>query len=68
VVSALSDNPFVALQGMYSDADVVANRPFHPRVSEAQAVVDTVFNGYLAGQYDIDEAIETGMSDIEALG
>ena len=68
VVTALADKPFVALQQMYSDADVVTNRPFHPRVSEAQAVVDTIFNGYLAGQYDIDEAMSTGQGDIEALG
>jgi len=67
VVTALADKPFVAIQKMYSDGDVVTNRPFHPRVSEAQAVVDTVFNGYLAGQYDIDEAMSTGKSDIEAL-
>lgn len=67
VVTALGDKPFVALQKMYSDGDVVTNRPYHPRVSEAQAVVDTVFNGYLAGQYDIDQAIETGKNDIAAL-
>lgn len=68
VVDALGDKPFVQLQKMYSDADVVTNRPFHARVSEAQAVVDTVFNGYLAGQFDIDEAMSTGTSDMEALG
>lgn len=67
VVTALADKPFVAIQKMYSEGDVVTNRPFHPRVSEAQAVVDTSFSGYLAGQFDIDEAMETGKSDIAAL-
>ena len=53
--------------------DVLRNRRSHEPAfpytgHQAQAVVDTVFNGYLAGQFDIDEAIANGQRDIEALG
>ena len=51
----------------YSEAGVITPRPFHPRVSEAQAIVDTLFNGYLTGQYTIDDVIANGQRDIAAL-
>ena len=68
VLEAMADNPSVQLQGMYSEAGVVTNRPFHTRVTRRKPSSDTVFNGYLAGQFDIDEAIANGQRDIEALG
>jgi ABC-type glycerol-3-phosphate transport system substrate-binding protein len=51
----------------YSEAGVITPRPFHPRVSEAQSIVDTYFNGYLLDQYTLDEVIENGRSEIEEL-
>lgn len=51
----------------YSKAGVITPRPFHPRVSEAQAIVDTVFNGYLTGQFTLDDAMKNGKRDIDAL-
>lgn len=51
----------------YSAAGVITPRPFHPRVSEAQAIVDTIFNGLLAGQISVDDAISQGKEEIAAL-
>ena len=51
----------------YSAAGVITPRPFHPRVSEAQAIIDTVFNGYLTGQLNLDDAMSNGKRDIDAL-
>lgn len=64
---AMGDTGLVPNLKEYSEAGVITPRPFHPRVSEAQAVVDTYFNGYLTGQYTIDEAIANGQRDIAAL-
>jgi N,N'-diacetylchitobiose transport system substrate-binding protein len=70
-VSTMKANPdnayFKALQG-YIDGGFMRPRPFHLRINEAQSVVDDMFNGYLAGQIGIDEAMENGAKQIVALG
>jgi trehalose/maltose transport system substrate-binding protein len=67
ILAGMPDSPFVKLQGQYSDAGVVTLRPFNVRVAEAQSVVDSTLSGYLSGQYDLDKAMATGKSEIEAL-
>jgi multiple sugar transport system substrate-binding protein len=58
VFDHLGDTGFVANLKAYSEAGVITPRPFHPQVAEAQAIIDTYFNGLLAGEYDVDQAIE----------
>ena len=58
VFEHLGDTGLVTYMKSYSEAGVITPRPFHPQVNEAQAIVDTYFNGLLAGEYDVDAAIE----------
>lgn len=70
-VSTMAANPddvyFKALQG-YIDGGYMRPRPFHSKIIEAQGIVDDMFNGYLAGQMNIDAAMENGAKQITALG
>lgn len=67
VFDYLGDEGLVRYHREYSEAGVITPRPYHPRVSEAQAIIDTYFNGYLVGEYTLDEVIENGREEIEAL-
>ena len=67
ILDALGNSGIAKQLNKYVNADVVANRPFHPRVNEAQTVVDENFNGYLTGQLSLDQALKNGKREIEAL-
>ncbi|MCO5222626.1 MAG: extracellular solute-binding protein [Thermomicrobiales bacterium] len=67
VFDYLGDEGLVRYHKEYAEAGVITPRPFHPRVSEAQAIVDTYFNGYLLDQYSIDDVISNGQAEIAAL-
>lgn len=70
-VSTIKAHPentyFAALQGYISGGNM-RPRPFHPKINEANGVIDDMFNGYLAGQMSIDQAMENGAKQIQALG
>ncbi len=52
---------------MYSKANVFSARPFHPRLAEAQTVVDDVASVYLTKQASLVDAIKQGKERIAAL-
>jgi ABC-type glycerol-3-phosphate transport system substrate-binding protein len=67
VYEHLGDTGLVANLKAYSEAGVIKPRPFHPQVNEAQSIIDTYFNGLLAGEYDVDSAIEGASEEFESL-
>jgi multiple sugar transport system substrate-binding protein len=67
VFEHLGDTGLVANLKQYSEAGVITPRPYHPLVNEAQAIVDTYFNGLLAGEYDVDSALSGAQEEFEAL-
>jgi multiple sugar transport system substrate-binding protein len=66
-LKAIGGKGLIASLEAHTRAGVIVPRPFHPRVNEAQAVVDTVFTGYLSGQFNLDEALKRGSRGIKAL-
>lgn len=69
ILEALSgqENPLIEAIGRYSEANVFAARPFHPRVAEAQTVVDDMASLFLTNQASLSEVLEQGQQLIAAL-
>ena len=61
------DNLIIESMAMYSDLGVPVPRPFHPRVSEAQAIVDDMASLFLFNQATLSEVMENGKELIAAL-
>lgn len=61
------ENPLVQAMSLYAEEDVFAARPFHPRVAEAQTVVDDMASLFLSNQASLSEVLEQGKSLIAAL-
>jgi multiple sugar transport system substrate-binding protein len=70
VIEALGsqENPIVEALIAYSDADLIAPRPYHPRLAEAQTIVDDVAAGFLTQQASLSETIALGKELIAKLG
>ncbi|MBI5667886.1 MAG: extracellular solute-binding protein [Chloroflexi bacterium] len=62
------DNPIVTAMGVYAEAGVPAARPFHPRVAEAQTIVDDAASQFLTKQLSLADALKYGQEQIAALG
>jgi ABC-type glycerol-3-phosphate transport system substrate-binding protein len=69
ILEALKDsgNPLLPAIQMYSDNNVFAARPFNPRVSDAQTVVDDMASLFLTNQASLSEVLEQGKAQIAAL-
>lgn len=65
---AATPNPIVAAMGAYAEAGVPAARPFHPRVAEAQTIVDDAASQFLTKQLSLSDALKFGQEQIAALG
>lgn len=61
-------DPILSAMGWYSDEGVLRPRPFHPRVAEAQTVVDDIASLYLTKQETLSNALRIGRERIAALG
>lgn len=61
------DDPIVNAMGMYADAGVPAARPFHPKVAEAQTIVDDMASLFLTKQASLSEILKQGKELIKAL-
>jgi hypothetical protein len=57
----------IEAMGRYADADVFAARPFHPRVAEAQTVVDDMASLFLTNQASLSDVLAQGKELIAAL-
>jgi ABC-type glycerol-3-phosphate transport system substrate-binding protein len=69
VLEALSaeENPLLEAIARYSEANVFSARPFHPRVAEAQTVVDDMASLFLTNQASLSEVLAQGKELIAAL-
>ncbi len=61
------NDPLINAIGMYSDANVFSARPFHPRVAEAQSVVDDMASLFLTKQASLSDVLAQGKDLIAAL-
>jgi multiple sugar transport system substrate-binding protein len=52
---------------MYSDADAITARPFHPKASQAQGVVEDMASLFLFDQASLSEVMAQGKQQIAAL-
>lgn len=69
VLDALApEGGLVAAMKQYADNGWVAPRPFHPQAAQAEAIIDDIGQSYLTGQLSLDEAMDRGRDQIEALG
>jgi hypothetical protein len=62
-----TEDPLIAAIGRYSEAEVFSARPFHPRVAEAQTVVDDMASLFLTNQASLSEVLAQGQELIAAL-
>jgi hypothetical protein len=53
---------------MYSEAGALVPRPYHPKQSDAEVVVDDVGQLFLTKQLSLADAMKTGKERIAALG
>jgi ABC-type glycerol-3-phosphate transport system substrate-binding protein len=69
ILEALKDSgdELIEAMGRYADADVFAARPFHPRVAEAQTVVDDMASLFLTDQASLSDVLKQGKDLIAAL-
>jgi len=61
------ENPLVQAMSLYADEDVFSARPFHPRVAEAQTVVDDMASLFLSKQASLADVLAQGKELIAAL-
>lgn len=54
--------------GMYADANALVPRPYHPKQSDAEVVVDDVAQLFLTKQLSLADAMKAGKERIAALG
>jgi len=61
------DDPLVQAMAFYAENDVFAPRAFHPRVAEAQTVVDDMASLFLTNQASLADVLKQGKQLIEDL-
>ena len=62
-----TDDELIAAMGLYAENDVFAPRAFHPRVAEAQTVVDDMASLFLTNQASLSDVLQQGKDLIAAL-
>jgi multiple sugar transport system substrate-binding protein len=67
-ILAVMEGGLVPYMQMYSDAEALVPRPYHPKQSDAEVVVDDVSQLYLTEQLTLEEALQQGKDRIAALG
>ena len=69
ILEALADegNPLLEAMGVYSEAGVPAPRPFHPRIVEAQTLVEDLASLYLTDQASLADIMRQGQRLIQDL-
>jgi multiple sugar transport system substrate-binding protein len=61
------EDPLVQAMSLYAENNVFAARPFHPRVAEAQTVVDDMASLFLTDQASLADVMRQGKELIAAL-
>ncbi|MBZ0301690.1 MAG: extracellular solute-binding protein [Anaerolineae bacterium] len=69
IAEALQDEGNFTLTNMvrYSDASVPTPRPFHPKVAQAQSIVDDMASLFLSKQASLTDVLKQGQEQIAAL-
>lgn len=69
ILEAMADegNPLLEAMGVYSEAGVPAPRPFHPRIVEAQTLVEDLASLYLTDQASLADVMRQGQRLIQDL-
>ncbi len=62
-----TDDEIIVAMGKYAEAGVPAARPLHPRVAEAQTVVDDMASLFLTKQASLSDVLKQGKELIAAL-
>ncbi|MBN1202482.1 MAG: extracellular solute-binding protein [Anaerolineae bacterium] len=62
-----TDDSIVEAMGVYAEAGVPAARPFHPKVAEAQTIVDDMASLFLTKQASLSDVLKQGQELIKAL-
>jgi multiple sugar transport system substrate-binding protein len=62
-----TDDEIIVAMGKYAEAGVPAARPLHPRVAEAQTVVDDMASLFLTDQASLSEVLTQGKELIDEL-
>jgi multiple sugar transport system substrate-binding protein len=70
IVKAFEGQPNITLdtENLYAAKGVTTARPFHPRVAEAQTVVDDMASLFLTDQASLSDVLKQGQQQIAALG
>ncbi|GIW04958.1 MAG: ABC transporter substrate-binding protein [Thermomicrobiales bacterium] len=68
IMEALGNTGIAPYMQLYVDNNVPSPRPFHPKIAEAQAIVDDVASLFLTKQASLSEALAQGKERIKALG
>ncbi len=68
ILTALGNGGLAPAMKQYADAGVPSPRPFHPKIAEAQSVVDDVASLFLTKQSSLSDALKQGKDRIKALG
>lgn len=68
IMAIMGKEGLAVYMNQYAEAGVPAPRPFHPKIAEAQAVVDDVGSLYLTKQISLADAMKMGKERIAALG
>ncbi len=68
VLDAVGDQGgLVDLMKMYSDAEVIGVRPYHPKFVEALTVLEDTASAFLTNQISLDESLEQAQTQLTAL-
>jgi multiple sugar transport system substrate-binding protein len=62
-----AEDPLVQAMSLYAENDVFSARPFHPRVADAQTVVDDMASLFLSNQASLSDVLTQGQELIAAL-
>ena len=67
VMETVGDKGMAKYLKMYSDANVIGTRPFHPKFGEASTKIDEAATAFLTDQIDIDQAMQQAEDAMKAL-
>lgn len=67
VLKAAGDKGLAKYLKMYTDASVIATRPFHHKYTEAVAVLENITSAFLTHQISLEEALKVAKQRMSAL-
>ncbi|MGE5222341.1 MAG: extracellular solute-binding protein [Omnitrophica WOR_2 bacterium] len=68
ILAAMKGESLVPAMQMYTDANALVPRPYHPKQSDAETAVDDISQLFLTKQVSLSDALKQGKDRIAALG